>query len=73
MAIDPLVGFRDDDNRSGKSRGTGAARVYGALREEILCLRLAPASPLDEVGLSARFDFIIAHFNFSDADTSLKR
>ena len=55
MAIDPLVGFRDDDNRSGKSRGTGAARVYGALREEILCLRLAPASPLDEVGLSARF------------------
>lgn len=36
-------------------RGGGATRVYHALREEILCLRLRPGTPLDEVGLSKRF------------------
>jgi DNA-binding GntR family transcriptional regulator len=38
-----------------ESRATGSARVYGSLREEILRMQLAPASPLDEVGLSERF------------------
>ncbi len=36
-------------------RGTGAAEVYGRLREEILDLTLAPGTALDEAGLSARF------------------
>jgi DNA-binding GntR family transcriptional regulator len=34
---------------------TGSARVYAVLRDEILRLQLAPGTPLDEVGLSERF------------------
>lgn len=34
---------------------TGAARVYGILRDEILRMRLAPGTPLDEIGLAERF------------------
>lgn len=36
-------------------RGTGAAEVYGRLREEILHLALAPGTALDEARLSTRF------------------
>lgn len=35
---------------------TGAARVYGILRDEILRMRLAPGTPLDEIGLAERFN-----------------
>jgi len=35
---------------------TGSLRVYTALREEILRVQLAPGAPLDEVGLSERFE-----------------
>ncbi|GAB3629783.1 HTH-type transcriptional regulator LutR [Pandoraea terrae] len=41
-------------NQTGKE--TGAARVYTTLRNEILTMRLAPGTPLDEVGLAERFD-----------------
>ena len=44
----------DDPARRG-AKATGSARVYGSLREEILRMQLAPAAPLDEVGLSERF------------------
>jgi DNA-binding GntR family transcriptional regulator len=35
---------------------TGSLRVYTTLRQEILRVRLAPGSPLDEVSLSERFE-----------------
>jgi DNA-binding GntR family transcriptional regulator len=35
---------------------TGAVRVYGILRDEILRMRLAPGTPLDEIGLAERFN-----------------
>jgi DNA-binding GntR family transcriptional regulator len=38
------------------ARETGSTRVYSALRKEILRVRLAPGAPLDEVGLSERFN-----------------
>jgi DNA-binding GntR family transcriptional regulator len=44
----------DQDKRPGKE--TGSARVYSKLREEILRVQLPPGSPLDEVGLSERFE-----------------
>ncbi|MFC6377354.1 GntR family transcriptional regulator [Tatumella terrea] len=34
---------------------TGAVRVYGVLRDEILTMKLAPGSALDEVSLAERF------------------
>lgn len=34
---------------------TGAVRVYGVLRDEILTMKLAPGSPIDEVSLAERF------------------
>lgn len=40
---------------NGKGRGTGSAYIYTKLREEILCLRLAPGARLDEKGLGDRF------------------
>ncbi|NIZ08122.1 GntR family transcriptional regulator [Pseudooceanicola sp. HF7] len=36
-------------------RGGGVARVYETLRNEIIDLKLAPGSPIDETELSARF------------------
>lgn len=42
------------ENRAGKE--TGAARVYGILRDEILRIHLAPGTPLDEISLAERFD-----------------
>lgn len=38
------------------SKATGASRVYSVLRDEILTLQLAPGTPLDEIGLSERFN-----------------
>lgn len=38
-----------------RKRGSGAKVVYDALRDEILDLRLAPGSPVDEVALAERF------------------
>ncbi|WP_084402509.1 GntR family transcriptional regulator [Cupriavidus sp. amp6] len=35
---------------------TGAVRVYGILRDEILKMQLAPGTPLDENGLAERFN-----------------
>lgn len=34
----------------------GAIQVYQALRDDILWLRIAPGTPIDEVALAARFD-----------------
>jgi DNA-binding GntR family transcriptional regulator len=45
---------KDRDKRPGKA--TGSSKVYTKLREEILRLQLTPGSPLDEVGLSDRFE-----------------
>lgn len=42
---------------TGRRRGTGPARIYKAIREDILCLRLRPGSSMDEVGLAKRFGF----------------
>jgi DNA-binding GntR family transcriptional regulator len=49
-----LEPIKDQDKRPGKE--TGSARVYTKLREEILRVQLPPGSPLDEVGLSDRFE-----------------
>ncbi len=38
-----------------RSRGTGAAIIYDALRDEILRLQLRPGEALDETGLGTRF------------------
>lgn len=47
----------EQSEREGRStRETGSSRVYAKLREEILRVELPPGSPLDEVGLSERFD-----------------
>lgn len=43
-------------NTEPAQKATGAARVYSVLRDEILTLQLAPGTPLDEIGLSERFD-----------------
>lgn len=42
------------DPPAGKE--TGAARIYKLLRDDILTMKLAPGTPLDEVGLAERFD-----------------
>lgn len=55
MADDLLAEDLDRPAAPRKTRGTGAARVHAALREEILGMQLTPGSVLDEVGLSARF------------------
>lgn len=39
-----------------RKRGSGAKLVHDMLRDEILDLRLAPGSPLDEVQLAERFE-----------------
>lgn len=49
--------FAEPAGDTGRRRGTGPARIYQALREDILCLRLRPGSSLDEVGLAKRFGF----------------
>lgn len=45
------MGSTINDNR----RGQGATRVYARLREDILCLKLAPGEPLDETSISRVF------------------
>lgn len=46
----------DGRNEGQRARGSGTQLVYSTLRHEILAMILAPASPLDEVRLSERFD-----------------
>jgi DNA-binding GntR family transcriptional regulator len=45
----------DQIKRNKTVRGSGALKVYDALKCDILDMTLAPGDPLDEVGLSARF------------------
>jgi DNA-binding GntR family transcriptional regulator len=45
----------DQDHVLERKRGSGARQVYDLLRDEILDLRLAPGSAIDEVQLAARF------------------
>jgi DNA-binding GntR family transcriptional regulator len=48
----------DDSNQNHaleRKRGSGARQVYDLLRDEILDLRLAPGSAIDEVQLATRF------------------
>lgn len=40
---------------TGRKRGSGVATVYDTLRREIIDLKLAPGSPIDEVQLAERF------------------
>ena len=51
------IGSRSKDpaKQNGRGRGTGAALIYGKLREEILCLKQAPGVRLDETSLGDRF------------------
>lgn len=46
---------KDTLNTPKRTRGDAAQRIYKALREEILTMKLAPAQALDEVGLAERF------------------
>ncbi len=45
----------DDNAVPERKRGSGAKMVYDLLRDEILDLKLAPGSPIDEVQLADRF------------------
>jgi len=45
----------EDGGASGRKRGRGSTTVYEDLREDILSLRIAPGSALDEVALAERF------------------
>ena len=38
-----------------RRRAAGSQRIYKKIREDILCLKLRPGEPLDEVGLGKRF------------------
>jgi DNA-binding GntR family transcriptional regulator len=38
-----------------RRRAAGSKRVYKKIREDILCIKLRPGEPLDEVGLARRF------------------
>jgi DNA-binding GntR family transcriptional regulator len=54
----PVRDSRLDDSDGaapGKRRGRGSTAVYEDLREDILSLRIAPGSALDEVALAERF------------------
>lgn len=49
---------RDDEKEEGAGghrRGSGVGRVYEKLRNEIVELKLAPGSPIDELHLAERF------------------
>lgn len=45
----------DDEQQTERRRGSGVKLVYDLLRDEILDLKLAPGSAIDEVQLAARF------------------
>ncbi|WP_207908269.1 GntR family transcriptional regulator [Neorhizobium sp. JUb45] len=45
----------DPDQAIERKRGSGVKLVYDLLRDEILDLKLAPGSAIDEVALAARF------------------
>lgn len=46
----------DDKEKQTHRRGFGVSTVYETLRNEIIELKLAPGSPIDEVQLSERFE-----------------
>lgn len=46
----------DDREKQTHRRGFGVSTVYETLRNEIIELKLAPGSPIDEVQLSERFE-----------------
>ncbi|KQQ55271.1 AsnC family transcriptional regulator [Rhizobium sp. Leaf311] len=46
----------DEKEKQTHRRGFGVSTVYETLRNEIIELRLAPGSPIDEVQLSERFE-----------------
>lgn len=46
----------DRTDKAIRIRGSGAQIVYETLRQSIIDLTLPPGSPLDEVGLSQKFD-----------------
>lgn len=46
---------RKDETQTGSGRKRGFAAVYEEMREDILTLRIAPGSAIDEVALAARF------------------
>ena len=45
----------DTDSLPERKRGSGVKMVYDLLRDEILDLKIAPGSPVDEVQLAERF------------------
>jgi DNA-binding GntR family transcriptional regulator len=50
-----LTGVDETDKQQTHKRGFGVSTVYETLRNEIIELKLAPGSPLDEQQLSERF------------------
>lgn len=60
MDTKPATGKRQAAARNGAEggevkRGRGSTAIYEEMREDILCLRMAPGSALDEVALAERF------------------
>ncbi|MCK9553770.1 GntR family transcriptional regulator, partial [Aquamicrobium sp.] len=45
---------KTETSQAERKRGEGVRRVYEILRDDILDLRLAPGSPIDEVQLAER-------------------
>ena len=55
MPLDKPQAPQPDTEAPERRRGSGVRVVYDILRDEILELRLAPGSPIDEVRLAERF------------------
>ena len=55
IEADRLDGAAQRAAPARRRRDSGSKRIYSKIREEILCLKLRPGEPLDEVGLSRRF------------------
>lgn len=51
-----MAAHPDSPDKAIRIRGSGAQIVYDTLRQSIIDLTLPPGSPLDEVGLSQKFD-----------------
>ncbi|PTM93404.1 GntR family transcriptional regulator [Mycoplana dimorpha] len=50
-----MTDLDSDSDLPERKRGSGARMVYDLLRDEIIDLKLAPGSPIDEVQLAERF------------------
>ncbi len=56
VARDNLVDLEVESARdASRRRGSSSMRIYNKTREDILCLKIRPGTPLDEVGLARRF------------------